>query len=252
VSSEQDMSFVDHLSELRKRVVRVVIVFVIALILGFVVAQPVIGYLISVPPADEFAMNVFSPWDSLRIYINVAMLIALLIVLPFAIYQVWQFVAPGLRDQERRAALSYIPLAVLLGLCGLAFAYYVVFPLAFSFTLFLASAMELTETYGISQYFGFMFNILIPVTLVFELPVIVLFLTTVHILTPSMLIKARKVAYVVLVVVSTLITPPDLVSALIVYLPLVLLYEVSIFFAKRVYKKQQLKQSISEERLKNT
>jgi len=252
VKSDKEMTFVDHLDELRKRVVRIVIVFVLALVLGFVVAQPIIAYLIERPPVSDFELNVFSPWDSLRIYINVAMLAALLISLPFAIYQIWLFVKPGLHDRERRAAVYYIPLAVVLGLFGLAFAYFVVFPLAFSFTLFLAQSMELTETYGIAEYFSFMFNILIPVTLVFELPVVVLFLTTVHILTPSVLIKARKTAYIVLVVVSTLITPPDLVSALIVYFPLILLYELSLFFSKRVYRKQQLKLQASEERLQET
>lgn len=249
MNSDQGMSFVDHLSELRKRVVRIVIVFVMALIAGFVCSQPIIDYLMSVPPAQDFEMNVFSPWDSLRIYVNVAMLAALIIVLPYAIYQIWLFVAPGLREHERRAAVYYIPLALLLGLCGLAFAYFVVFPLAFSFTQFLANSMELKETYGISHYFGFMFNILIPVTLVFELPVIVLFLTTVHIITPKLLIKVRKTAYVVLVIISTLITPPDLVSALIVYFPLILLYEVSIFFSKRVYKRQQMKLQATEEQV---
>lgn len=246
------MPLVDHLSELRKRVVRIVIVFVISLIAGFVTAQPIIDYLISVPPADELTMNVFSPWDSLMIYLKVAMLVALLITMPFGIYQIWLFVVPGLRDHERKAAVLYIPLAAILGLCGLAFAYFVVFPLAFSFTMFLANQMELTLTYGISQYFSFMFNILIPVTLVFELPVVVLFLTTVHILTPTVLIKSRRIAYVVLVVISTLITPPDLVSALIVYVPLVLLYEASVYFSKRVHKRQQLKLKLAEERLNNT
>jgi len=252
VKSDREMTFVDHLDELRRRVVRIVIVFVLALVAGFAVAQPIIEYLIARPPVADFELNVFSPWDSLRIFINVAMLAALLISLPFAIYQIWLFVKPGLHDRERRAAVYYIPLAVVLGLFGLAFAYLVVFPLAFSFTLFLAQSMELTETYGIAQYFSFMFNILIPVTLVFELPVVVLFLTTVHILTPSVLIKARKTAYVVLVVISTLITPPDLVSALIVYIPLILLYELSIFFSRKVYKKQQMKLQASEERLQET
>lgn len=251
MTTDPKMSFVDHLSELRKRVARIVIVFVISIIAGFVVAKPVIDYLMSVPPANEYTMNVFSPWDSLRIYMNVAMLVAILIALPYSLYQLWLFVSPGLRDEERRAAIYFVPVAVLLALSGLAFAYFLIFPLAFSFTSFLASSMELTLTYGVTQYFSFLFNILIPVTLVFELPVVVLFLTTVRILTPNILIKARKVAYVVLVVISTLITPPDLVSALIVYIPLILLYEVSVLFSKRVYRKQQLKLGQTEERQKN-
>jgi len=117
---------VDHLDELRTRAVRIVIVFVLALVVGFFVAQPIIQYLIERPPVAEFELNVFSPWDSLRIYINVAMLAAILISLPFAIFQIWRFVSPGLHDKERRAALYYIPVAVVLGLFGLAFAYFVV------------------------------------------------------------------------------------------------------------------------------
>ncbi len=117
VKQQTGMSFVDHLGELRKRVVRIVIVFVIGLIAGFAVANPVIHYLMSVPPASGLAMNVFSPWDSLRIYINVSMLAALIVTLPFAIYQIWLFVAPGLLEKERKAAAYYIPLAAV-ARCG--------------------------------------------------------------------------------------------------------------------------------------
>lgn len=252
VKQQTGMSFVDHLGELRKRVVRIVIVFVIGLIAGFAVANPVIHYLMSVPPASGLAMNVFSPWDSLRIYINVSMLAALIVTLPFAIYQIWLFVAPGLLEKERKAAAYYIPLAAVLGAAGLAFAYWVVFPLAFHFTLFLTNTMQLTETYGITQYFAFMFNILIPVTLVFELPVVVLFLTTVRILSPNVLIKARRIAYVVLVVISTLITPPDLISAMIVFLPLVILYELSVFLSRLVHRKQKEREAAPDASLQET
>lgn len=237
---------VDHLGELRKRIIWTLIVLVLTMIVGFFIAQPTILYLKSVEPASNIEWNVFSPWDSLRIYVNVAFIFALLVSLPFTLYQVWSFVKPGLRPQEQKASIVYIPFAFLLCLSGLAFGYFLVFPLAFFFTSTISGALQLTETYGISQYFSFMFNILIPLSLLFQLPIVVMFLTKLRILNPKILSKFRRYAYFILLIVGAVITPPDMISALIVTIPMIVLYEFSIMLAKIIFRKQQAEDEARE------
>ncbi|WP_281890094.1 twin-arginine translocase subunit TatC [Paenibacillus sp. YYML68] len=240
MSQDDGMSLVDHLSELRKRIIWTIIVLVLGMVIGVFFANPIITYLKSIPPANGMEWNAFSPWDPLKMYMNFALVIGLLITLPFTLYQVWAFLKPGLREIEQRAALMYVPFAFIMFLAGLFFGYYVVFTMAFLFTTGIAQSMQLSETYGIAQYFGFMFSIIIPIALVFELPIVVMFLTKIRILNPAVLRKVRKLAYMGLVVVSTLITPPDAISAIIVAIPMILLYEFSIYLSNLVYRKQQL------------
>lgn len=246
MKSQQEMTFVDHLQELRKRIIRIVLVLVVAMILGLVLAKPIIVYLKAANPASQLEWNVFSPWDSIRIYMNVSFLFAMIVSLPFALYQLWLFMKPGLKEHEQKAAVGFIPLATLLCIAGLAFGYFVVFPLAFYFSNNLTTNLGLTETYGISQYFSFMFNILIPLTLVFELPIVILFLTKIRLINPLLLRRMRRIAYLLMVVLGTLITPPDLLSAIIVAVPFILLYETSVWVSAKVYKRQ-LAQDFAEE-----
>ncbi len=234
----QDMSFWDHLGELRKRLIWVIVVLVLGMVLGLAVSKPIIEYLKHQPPATNIEWNVFSPWDSIRMYMNVAFITGFIIGLPVTLYQIWAFVKPGLRVEEQRATLLYIPGAFILFLLGLSFGYFVVFPMAFFFTSTITQSLDLTETYGIAQYFSFMFNILLPLSIVFELPVVVMFLTKLRILNPMILSKFRRYAIFALVIVGALITPPDAISAIVVAVPMILLYEFSVILSRVVYRKQ--------------
>ncbi len=235
---EKTMSLIEHLGELRKRLIWCILVMVLSMIGGFFAARPIIDYLKSVPPASDVSWNAFSPWDAINVYMQIAFIIALAVSLPFIVYQIWAFVRPGLRPEEQRATIRYIPGAALLFLLGLAFAYYVVFPMAHYFTSNVTRSLNLTETYGIRQYFSFMFNIILPMALLFELPVIVMFLTKIRILNPHRLRKLRRYAYLLLVIVGTVITPPDVISDLLVAVPLILLYEFSVMLSAWIYRKQ--------------
>lgn len=237
-STSFQMSMIEHFSELRRRLVWVLVVLVLTMVGGFVVAKPIILYLQQVEPAAGIEWNVFSPWDTLRIYFQVSIVVALVVSLPFTLYHVWAFTKPGLKENEQKATLLYIPYAVILYLMGLSFGYFVVFPLAFHFLTALTDSLNLVETYGIAQYFSFMFNILLPIGLLFELPVVVMFLTKLRVLNPMRLSKMRRYAYLILVVLGTLVTPPDAISAIIVALPMVLLYELSVLISRWIYRKQ--------------
>jgi sec-independent protein translocase protein TatC len=235
----KDLPVMEHIGELRKRVLWSALFFVLAMIVGLIVAIPIINYLTSVEPVKGLELNAFSPWDGIRIYMQVAVYVGFAISLPFILFQVWLFVKPGLREEEQKASVLYIPGAVLLFFIGLSFAYFVVFPMAFYFTGVITDNLGLTQTYGLAQYFTFMFNILLPLSLMFELPIVVMFLTKLRILNPLRLHRMRRYAYIVLLITSALITPPDLISDLIVCIPMIILYEISLLLSRSIYRRQQ-------------
>lgn len=233
------MTLLEHIAELRKRILLVAAVFILSMAGGLIAAPHVLSMLKHHSPAFQVTWNVFSPWDGLRIYMSISIVLSLLPTLPFALYQIWLFVNQGLNNREQRAALRFIPFSALCFLIGVAFAYFVVFPMSLAFTTGINSQMDLVETYGVAQYFGFMFNIIIPLSLAFELPVVVLFLTRIGILSPAILHTMRRYAYVVLVIIAALISPPDLVSHLMVAIPLIALYEISTWLASWMHRKQK-------------
>lgn len=236
---QEQLTIVDHLTELRRRLFLVAFVFVAVLVAAFFVVKPIYDYLtINVISGVQIELNAFSFWDGVGVYMKIAMLVAFGITLPFMLYQVWAFVSPGLKPKERKATIKYIPFAFLFFLIGVAFGYFVVFPLAMTFTGTLNQELGLIETYGMADYFKFLSNIVLPISLLFELPVVILFLTQLRILNPRLLQKMRRVAYFALVVVSVMITPADFFSAFLVLIPLIILYEFSIALSKRVHKKQ--------------
>ncbi|GIP22681.1 MULTISPECIES: twin-arginine translocase subunit TatC [Paenibacillus] len=242
---QEGMSVVDHLAELRKRLFVTLLLFAVVLVGGFFVAHPVYDYLtVQGPKGLELKLNAFSFWDGVNVYMKLALIVALAVTLPFTIYQIWAFVSPGLKPKERRATLKYIPFVFICFLAGVAFGYFVVFPLAMSFTTSLNKQLGLVETYGIADYFKFMMNIILPISLLFELPIVVLFLTQIRLLNPKRLKKMRRVAYFALVVVSVMITPPDFFSAFLVLVPMILLYEFSVMLSGRLYRKQQAAEAL--------
>lgn len=245
--TEDQMTIVEHITELRKRILYVVIMLVVGLIGGLLLADPIYDYMRNTKPANQFNLHGFSLWDGIGIYMKFAFIVALAITLPFIMYQLWAFVSPGLKSEERRAALRYVPFVFILFLLGLSFAYFVVFPMAFEFTSKINKHMELAETYGITQYFTFMFNILLPMSLLFELPVVIMFLTRIRLLNPLRLRKMRRFAYFGLIVLGTMLSPPDIISDILVSIPLLILYEVSVFTSSIVYRKQLAEQQAWEE-----
>lgn len=237
------MSLHDHLGELRKHTIWIAIVLVVTMIAGFFLASPVLEYLKQTEPASSIQWNAFAPWDGIRIYLHFSFILALVVTSPFTLYRLWLFVKPGLSELESNATLRYIPYTIVLFLIGLSFAYFIVFPLAFHFTSGFNQNMGLTETYGITQYFSFMINIILPLSLLFEMPIVILFLTKIGLLNPALLGKVRRYAYMLLLVLSTFITPPDVISVLIVAVPLIGLYEASILISRYFLGKESVREN---------
>lgn len=234
------MSFMEHMKELRKHLIVILAVFVVLTAAGMAAAPYVLAYIKSQPPASELQWNAFSPLDGVRIYLTIAVAFGLAASLPAALYLIWRFVRQGLHPHERKAALRYIPYSMVCLLLGLAFGYYVVLPMCFSFIQAVSARMELAETYGVAQYFGFMFNLVLPVAAAFELPIVIIFLTRIGLLTPERLRKSRRFVYLILVIAANLMSPPDFISAFIILIPLIVLFEISIWLCRRTYRSRAL------------
>jgi len=239
VAPDDWMPLTEHLGELRRRIIYCLIVLVAGLVGGLFGAGPLFDYLVRQTPAGRIELSAFSPWDGISLYMKFAFVISFVVAIPFTLYQLWAFVRPALGRKEQRSTLRYVPGAFVMFLAGVAFGYFIVFPMAYHFTENVTNSMGLRQLYGAGQYFSFMFNIIVPLAVLFELPVVILFLTRIGILNPVVLKKFRRIAWFVMVVVGTVITPPDVVSDLLVAVPLVALYEFSVYLSVSAFKKRQ-------------
>ncbi|HEX7065417.1 MAG TPA: twin-arginine translocase subunit TatC [Bacillales bacterium] len=235
--NDNKTDFMEHVAELRKRLFIVVIFFIIAFVAGMFLSKPLIVFLEHAPAAEDIALNAFRLTDPVYIYFQFAFLIALILAGPVLLYQLWAFVSPGLYENERRVTLMYIPMTVFLFLLGLAFSYFVLLPFVMDFLLGMTQDLNVQGEFGIYEYFTFLFKLTIPFGFVFQLPLLAMFLTRLGLITPQFLRKIRKYAYFVLLVVAGLITPPDVISQLVVMVPLVILYEISIVISGFAYRK---------------
>ncbi|NGP46553.1 twin-arginine translocase subunit TatC [Bacillaceae bacterium SIJ1] len=229
----------EHMNELRKRVIIVAVAFVGFLIAGLFFADPLFVYLSENAYQEE--LKGFRIQDPFKVYMQLAFIISLICTFPIILYQVWRFISPGLYLHERRATLSYIPMMIVLFLIGIAFSYYILFPFVLNFMWNLSERMEIEPLIGVQEYFTFLFHLTLPFGILFELPLVVLFLTRLGLITPAFLRSIRKYSYFVLLVIAGLITPPDLISHMMVTLPLLLLYELSIFISVYAQRKADKK-----------
>ena len=181
---------------------------------------------------------VLGPDDILGIYLTLAGICAFSITLPFASYQIWAFIRPALEEKEAKIVLSYIPATFILFIAGLSFGFFFVTPALLSVLLSFGDNLfniQLTA----NNYLTFVLHTSLPLGIIFELPVLVAFLTSLHILTPQYLIKNRRYAYFALLVIAVVVTPADFISDLTMAAPLILLYEVSIIVCKYIYRKRR-------------
>ncbi len=234
-----EMSVIEHITELRKRLVIVVVFFFLAVIAGFLLSGPIIKYLQHTDEAKSLTLNAFNLTDPLMVYMKFAFIIAFVITSPVILYQLWSFVSPGLYEKERKVTLSYIPISVILFLTGVSFSYFILFPFVIEFMERISNDLDVNQVIGINEYFSFLIQLTLPFGLLFQLPVVIMFLTRLGIVTPMFLSKVRKYSYFILLVIAALITPPELASHLMVSIPLFILYEISIWVSKITYRKSQ-------------
>lgn len=234
MKNPNEQSVIGHLEEMRSRLIRTLAAFLVAMAAAFIYVRDIYQWLVR--DFDQ-KLVLLGPSDVIWVYMMIAGVVAIAITLPIAAYQAWKFVTPAMPDQAQRATLLFIPGISLLFIIGICFGYFILFPMVLHFMNQMA-ADEFVTMYTAQKYFTFMIHMTVPFGLLFEMPAIVMFLTKLGILNPTRLAKARKLAYFILAIVAITITPPDILSDIIVIVPLFLLYEISISISKFVYRKQ--------------
>ena len=260
------MSFLDHLEELRGHLIKSTLAILAFATIAFLCKEIVFDVLLFGPKNIDFLTyrglcnlsKALGMDQSLCItempfeiqsrtmagqfsaHIWVSITFGFIIAFPYIIYQFWKFVSPGLHSNERKTSRGFIFIASFLFFLGVLFGYYIICPLSINFLGSYRVAESIHNDFDLDSYIALVRASTLASGLIFELPIIIYFLTKIGLVTPEFLKKNRKVALVIVLIVSAVITPPDLASQVIVAIPVLVLYEVSIVISKRVLKKQAL------------
>ncbi|MFC0214738.1 twin-arginine translocase subunit TatC [Paenibacillus chartarius] len=231
--NQQQGTIVHHLEELRRRIIISGSAFIVFFCVAFIFVKDIYNWLVR---DVQGKLTLLAPSDVIWVYFMLAGVAAIAFSMPVIAWQAWLFVKPALRPNEYKATMSFIPALAVLFLVGVSFGYFIIYPMVYSFLETLAGDFE--TMYTAEKYFSFMINMTVPFGFLFEMPVIVMFLTQIGVLNPARLAKARKLAYFGLAVTAVTITPPDIMSDILVIIPLFLLYEISVSLSKFVYRKK--------------
>ncbi len=262
---KNQMSFLGHLEELRWHLVRSTLAIFIVAIVIFTFGEAVYNdFLLAHLHGDfptykwlckgaqlfgfesdfcniSFVTNLqsLSPTGQLMNLIWTSLILGTIISFPYILWEVWRFISPGLHKTERKKSRAFIFYASVLFFIGVLFSYYVIAPLSVTFFYNFKITTLIENKFDFKTHINLITNTLLGVSLMFELPVIIFFLTKMGLVTPAFLKRNRKIALVLVLTLSAIITPPDVASQVIVTIPIMVLYEISIFISKRVIKKEK-------------
>ena len=224
-----EMGFLEHLEELRWRIVKSLSAIIIGSAVSFGYIDEILNILLYPTSRTNNPINiqVLSVQGMFLIKWFISFISGFIIALPFLIYQLWQFVAPGLKVNEKKFALPFVFFAFTSFILGVSFGYFVLIPFSLEFFSGIG-APHVENNFSIQYYFSFLTWLLLGAGVIFQLPVVSLVLSAIGILTPAFMRHYRKHSIVVIMILSSFITPPDPVSMLIMSFPLALLYEMSI------------------------
>ena len=244
--NQQTMTILHHLEELRKVIIVSVVAVLVAGIISFVFIEQILAVITRPLEAQDINLVVTAITEGIFIKFKIAILAGTILAAPIIIWQIWRFIVPALYPHEKRYLTILIPVSVFLFISGVLFAYFTVFPLAVFVLIQLASEFEPMLT--VSKYLSFTLAFLIPFGLVFELPLVVYFLTSIGVITPEWLQRNRKYAIVIIVILAAVLTPgPDPISQMIMAAPMVILYEAGVLVSKVVMKKRRKRQEAAGE-----
>ena len=268
---EGEMSFLEHLEELRWHIIRSILAVVILMIIAFIFKNIIFDYIILAPKRPDFISArllcqlgqwVYENWNfgnpdmlcinrqewelinikmagQLTTHITVAMVTGLILAFPVIINEFWRFFKPALHQNEARHARGAVIATSLLFFVGVLFGYFALAPLSIHFLSSYQISSDVMNQINIRSYIGTLTSICLATGLVFELPIIAYFLTKVGLITPTFMRKYRKHAIVVIFIIAAIITPPDVFSQMLVSIPLLLLYEVSILISAKVVRDKE-------------
>ncbi|AVR43801.1 twin-arginine translocase subunit TatC [Christiangramia fulva] len=260
-----EMSFLDHLEELRWHLIRATLAVLIAATAAFLLKSFIFDTLLFGPAhADFFSYEVLchisrffgleggfcdqempfriqsrTMGGQFSAHIWTSITAGFIIAFPFVIYEFWKFVAPAMHTHEKKYARGFIFITSLLFFIGVLFGYYIVTPLSINFLGKYQVSQTVFNDFDLSSYISLVRASVLASGLIFELPIVIYFLSKVGIISSGFLKKYRKYALVLVLIVSAIITPPDIVSQIIVAIPVLVLYEVSIFIARIIEKQQR-------------
>ena len=234
------MSIIGHLNELRRRLFRIVIIVLLGFVAFYGVSEPLYGILSAplqacMPEGSKLIYT--SPQGAFFTYMKVALVASLFGTSPFSFYQIWAFIAPGLYREERRAVLPLAFFSSIFFLAGASFCFFLVFPIAFQFFMGFATD-TIVPMISVEEYLSFALKLLIAFGVVFEMPLFAYFLSRFGLLTPAFMRRSRRYAILVIFIVAAILTPPDVFSQCLMALPMLLLYEVSIYVSAMAYRKK--------------
>ena len=255
---ETEMSFLDHLEELRWHLVRAIIaIFVVGVVLFIfhdwffdtVLFGPrdpnfptyqlfcAVGEQFCFTP-PEFGMQAVGFAETFVLSIKVCFIMGFVVAFPYVFYQIWSFVAPGLYEEEKKATSGVVFVCSFLFMLGVLFGYFVIAPFAINFLM----GYELpgvTNIPTVTSYVNYMVMFTLPAGMIFELPIVVYFLAKLGLITAAFMRQYRRHAFILILVLSALVTPPDVVTQFLIGIPLYFLYEISIFIARRMERKRE-------------
>lgn len=235
------MPFLDHLEELRWRIIWSLLALAAGMVVGFVLVYklPVLPWLIRPvePYLEGQTLAYLSPTDPFVVTLQLGLVVGLILILPILIYHVWSFVSPALLPREKRAIVPALYLGLVLFIAGVALAYFLVLPLSLRFLMqFQVDAMA--PNLIAPAYLGFVVKLLLAFGIMFEMPVVILILSVLGLVNSGMLAKQRRYAIVLITIAASLVTPADILSTFILMAPMLLLYEFSIGMAKFVERRR--------------
>lgn len=230
-------TLMQHFKELRRRLIWTLLFFAAAFGLGWFIAPLLQGFL-SEPLMSVFpngSMLYTGLADGLMIQFHLATLSAMFLTIPFLLWQIWAFVAPGLRTNEKKFIAPILILSPALFVAGALFAFYILFPIAFKFFIDLNEAAPVPAAFlpAVTNYLTFSIGLLKAFGIAFQLPLVLVLLNRIGVLPRSAAVKSRRYAIVAIFVLSAMLTPPDIVSQCLLAVPLLLLYELGLLFMRK-------------------
>ncbi len=238
-NDEGNMSLVGHLREVRNRIALVFVALIIAFIVCFSFIKPLANLLLTMGRAYGFQYVYLSPSELLTSYFKLSMIVAVVVISPLMLYQIWGFVAPALTRREKKAILPALFGGLGFFALGAAFSYFVALPFMIQFLINYSASDFIHSAISVASYLDFMMGMLLTFGLVFELPMLAFVLSSLGLLTPQLLRKVRSYAIVVIFIVAAIITPPDVVSQFMIAVPMVALYELSILISAAVVRRKR-------------
>lgn len=262
--NKNEMSFLDHLEDLRWLLVRSSAVIVIMAIVTYAFSDFIFDDIIFGPTHTDFITYRFfcdlaqslgvtgdicvkelpftiqntSMEGQINVFIWTCITAGFILAFPYILYELWKFISPALYEKEKKGAIGFILMSSVLFFLGVLFGYFVIVPLSINFVATFSVSNVVKNEFNLDSYIGMIKTSVIAAGLFFELPIIIYFLTKLGLVTPNFLRKYRKYAIVIVLIVAAIVTPPDVVSQITVAVPMLIIYEASIFLSVFVEKKK--------------